>query len=351
MRKALIVGLSGEQLATEERALLSEERPAGIILFSRNCLSSGQVRDLVGAALDAIGCNALVAVDQEGGRVQRLRPPGWRALPPAAAYGRLHAAAPAAALRSARVVAELMASDLRDVGINMNCAPVLDVPVAGAHAVIGDRAYAASPHVVAQLGRAVVDGFINGGVVPVVKHIPGHGRARADSHFELPVVDVPMGELDATDFVPFRALRDAPSAMTAHVVYPALDPARPASTSELVTRHIRNDFGFDGLLMSDDIGMRALTGSIGERAAAVIGAGSDVVLHCSGVIGEMREAAASVPVLVGKPAERFERCLAITRRAGMPDRDLAERAVADLMALRPARGPSGGDASSPVESV
>jgi beta-N-acetylhexosaminidase len=334
MRKALITGLSGPRLTAEEAAFLRAARPCGLILFSRNCAAKDEIRALVDAAREAIGDgDLLVLIDQEGGRVQRLRPPLARALPPAAAYGRLYTQDPEAACRAAFLAARLLADELGAFGINANCAPVLDLPVPGAHDVIGDRAYARDPAPVIALGRAVMDGLSAGGVLPIIKHIPGHGRATADSHLELPVVDAPSAQLQATDFAPFRALADAPAAMTAHVVFTAMDTDHPASTSERLTREvIRGAIGFDGLLMSDDLSMRALSGTMSARTSAVIAAGSDVALHCSGAIEEMEEAAAAVPDLAGRPLQRWRDALAVTRRAEPYDRAEAEAALARVLA-------------------
>lgn len=332
-RTALIVGLEGVELHERERAFLGAARPAGIILFKRNLEHREQIRRLVADARAAIGADALVAIDQEGGRVQRLRPPLGRALPPAAAYAALYAEAPEPAIEAARLVARLLADDLKDLGIDTDCAPVLDVPVRGAHEIIGDRAYGHRPDQVIALGRAVAEGLMAGGVLPVIKHIPGHGRATADSHLALPVVTTPRAELAATDFAPFRALSSLPAAMTAHVVFAAIDGERPASTSAAVTRQIiREHIGFDGLLMSDDLGMQALTGSMRARAEAVIAAGSDVALHCSGSLAEMEAAAAGSPRLAGAALRRLEAALAVRRNDEPYDRAAAEAALARVLA-------------------
>ena len=353
MRKALAVGLAGPELGADEAAFLAAERPVGIILFARNCVSPEQVRALIAACHGAIGTDAtLVLIDQEGGRVQRLKPPVWRRLPAAAAYGELLEKAPDTALRFAGLIARLAADELAGLGVNMNCAPVLDVPVAGSHGVIGDRAYAMAPDAVARLGRAVMAGYAAGGIVPVIKHIPGHGRAEADSRVALPRVSASRAVLETSDLVPFRRLADAPAAMTAHVVYEALDPDQPASVSpKVITGLIRGDLGFDGLLMSDDIGMQALSGSLGARARAVIDAGCDIALQCSGQIGDMREAAVAVPMLSPGGAARLTRCLAIATAATPFDRNEAEQALAEMQAA--SVGPIGHvpSASSPVESV
>lgn len=333
MRAALIVGLSGPSLSREEAAFLAAARPCGIILFARNCVAPEQVRRLADTARVAVASDdLLVLVDQEGGRVRRLRPPDWPDLPAAASFARLYERDAGAGGRATHLVARLTADALRACGINTNCAPVLDVPVPGAHAIIGDRAYGVHPATVTRLGRCVAEGFLAGGVLPVMKHIPGHGRALADSHLELPIVSAPRAVLAVTDFEPFRALADLPAAMTAHVVFTDIDQEAPASTSVRVTRDvIRGEIGFDGLLMSDDIGMQALTGSMRARAEAVIRAGSDLALHCSGNLGEMEGAAAGVPVLAGQAEVRFARCLARLGRNEPFNAAAAEAALAEAL--------------------
>lgn len=335
MRAALISGLSGEILTPDERAFLRDVRPAGIILFARNCRDRDQIRQLVAAACSAIAADdVLVLIDQEGGRVRRLRPPNWRELPAAAAFARLRDRDRNAGERAAWLAARLTAQDLRSIGINTNCAPVLDLRIDGAHDIIGDRAYGSTPADVASLGRAVAEGLMAGGVVPVIKHIPGHGRALADSHFELPVVATSRAELAATDFAPFRALADMPAAMTAHVVYAAIDPALPGSASARVTAEvIRGDIGFGGLLMSDDLGMKALSGPFADRARVVIAAGSDIALHCSGNLTEMQAVAAGVPALAGRALDRFAACIAVTGRSEPFDVPEADAALAAVVAL------------------
>jgi beta-N-acetylhexosaminidase len=309
--KAFITGLAGDRVGEDERRFLRAARPAGLILFSRNCRSADQIRRLIAEFKAAVGeTRVLVLIDQEGGRVQRLRPPLARAMPPAAALGALYAADPAATCRAAFLLSRLVAEELRSLDINTSAAPVLDVRCAGTHDVIGDRSYGERADVVAVLGREVAAGLTAGGVLPVMKHIPGHGRAGADSHLELPVVTAGREELEAVDFAPFRALASLPAAMTAHVVYTAVDPSTPASTSARVTSEvIRGSIGFDGLLMSDDLSMRALTGSLRSRAQAVIAAGSDLALHCNGELAEMEEVAGAVPELAGRPLQRLEQAL------------------------------------------
>jgi beta-N-acetylhexosaminidase len=296
-------------------------------------LNKAQVRQLVEDTKSAIGADQLlVLIDQEGGRVRRLIPPEWRDLPAAAAYGKLYSTSPSIALARARLVARLTAADLREIGVNTNCAPVLDVPQSGAHKIIGDRAYSHTPAEVAALGRAVAEGLLAGGVVPVIKHIPGHGRARADSHVELPMVDASVTELERSDFVPFRALNGAPAAMAAHVVYSAVDLAAPASTSARVTTEvIRGAIGFDGLLMSDDLSMRALSGSMRSRAEAVIKAGSDIALHCNGNLGEAESVAAGVPALAERPLARYLRCIAALDRIEPFDAGEATAALSEML--------------------
>lgn len=335
MRTALITGVAGKVLTPDEVAFLRETRPAGLILFARNLESHDQIRALVAGAREAVGAREfLVLIDQEGGRVQRLRPPLGRALPPGAAYGQLYASDREAAKAAAFAVARLLADDLLALGINTDCAPVLDVPVAGSHQIIGDRAYGTEPQQVAALGRAVCEGFLAGGVLPVIKHIPGHGRATKDSHLALPVVDASHAELSATDFAPFKALNTMPAAMSAHVVFRAIDPDAPASTSEIVTRDvIRGEIGFDGLLMSDDLSMRALSGSIRDRAERVIAAGSDIVLHCNGDLAEMRKAVEGTPALAGAAEARFARAARMLNARKPFDQSLGESQLARVLAI------------------
>jgi beta-N-acetylhexosaminidase len=330
----LITGLAGELPTPEERAFLRDAQPCGLILFQRNCRTPDQVRRLVGEATAAIGgADVLVLIDQEGGRVCRLRPPQWRSLPPARAYGTLFARDAARGRHAAELAARLTAADLRDIGINTNCVPVLDVPVPGAHDIIGTRAYGETPAVVAELGRAVADGLMAGGVLPVMKHMPGHGRAGVDSHLALPRVGASQAELAAADFAPFRALADLPAGMTAHVVFTALDATQPASISPVVVGDIiRRDIGFDGLLMSDDLSMQALSGTMRERAEAVVAAGSDVVLHCNGDLAEMEQAAAGATVLAAAALRRYRRCLAVVGAARPFDRNEAETTLSEVLA-------------------
>lgn len=304
--KALILGASGTHLSSEEKAFFAGEAPWGFILFARNLSEPEQIRDLVASMRECVGrADAPVFIDQEGGRVQRLRPPLAGYYPPADRLGRIHAQDRDAAIRASWLMSRLHALDLIQYGINADCLPVLDVPIEGAHDVIGDRAYAHDPETVATLGRAAAEGLLSGGVMPVIKHIPGHGRAFSDSHHALPVVEASLDELRAHDFVPFKALRDAPAAMTAHVVYTAIDADNPATTSpRVISEIIRGEIGFDGLLMSDDLSMKALSGDFGGRTHSALAAGCDVVLHCNGGMDEMTPIARAAPVLAGEAGRR-----------------------------------------------
>jgi len=315
--KAMIMGAAGQRLTTEEQAFYRAERPWGFILFARNISELEQIRDLVASMRDAVGRpDAPVFIDQEGGRVQRLRPPLAPNYPHAAALGSIFAKDREAGLRAAWLMSRLHAFDLLKLGITADCLPVLDVPVAGAHDVIGNRAYGHDARTVAEMGRAAANGLLSGGVLPVMKHVPGHGRAGADSHKELPRVDASLDELRAQDFIPFRELNDLPMAMTAHVVYSALDAENPATTSpHIISQIVRGEIGFDGLLMSDDISMHALSGDFGARVEAILAAGCDVVLHCNGLMEEMRAVAKRTPELAGKAKLRAEAALNVVKRA------------------------------------
>lgn len=332
--KAMIVGVAGKGLSAEEAAFIRSEHPWGFILFGRNIGDAEQVRDLVAAMRDCVGRgDALVFVDQEGGRVQRLRPPLAPDYPPAAALGALHARDCKRGVRAAWLMSRLHAFDLSALGISADCLPVLDVPVEGAHEVIGSRAYASEPGTVAALGRAAAEGLLSGGVLPVIKHIPGHGRAFADSHLSLPVVDAGRDDLARHDFFPFKALADMPMAMTAHVIYSAIDPQFPATTSRRVIGEIvRGEIGFQGLLMSDDVSMRALSGDFANRTDAIFAAGCDVVLHCNGALEEMRAVADRTPLLAGAALSRAERAMALIGVPDTMDETFARAEFAELTA-------------------
>jgi beta-N-acetylhexosaminidase len=334
-RRAFITGVAGTELSAEEREFIAAEQPWGFILFKRNIENPAQVTALTGALRALIGdADAPVLIDQEGGRVQRFGPPHWPVYPPGAAFGRLYDIDRALGLAAARLSARLMADDLIKTGVTVDCLPLADVPVAGADAVIGDRAYGTEPAKVAAIARAVTDGLEGGGILPVLKHIPGHGRATADTHFALPVVDTPEIELERTDFAAFRPLADLPMAMTAHVVFSAVDAAHPATTSAtMIERVIRGFIGFQGLLMSDDLSMNALAGSVAERTRAVLAAGCDMVLHCNGKLDEMRRVARETPELSGKALARAERALA-ARKPPQPFDRAAARAELDGLIAR-----------------
>jgi beta-N-acetylhexosaminidase len=323
--RACILGCAGPTLSTEEIAFFRDIKPWGFILFARNVETPDQVRKLTEALRETVGrADAPILIDQEGGRVQRLRPPHWKRYPPGRAYGQLAGNDPLLKREITRLGARLIAHDLAALGINVDCVPVLDVPDPAGHEIIGDRAYGQTPDEVAALGRAAAEGLIAGGVLPVIKHIPGHGRAMADSHLELPVVDASYDDLDGRDFPPFRALSDMPMAMTAHVIYSAIDRKRPATTSKKAVRKvIRGALGFDGLLMSDDLSMKALSGDFTERARDSLAAGCDVVLHCNGDMGEMKAVVSGTGALKGKAARRADAALARIPRRVEP-LDLAE---------------------------
>ncbi len=305
MVKAFICGVEGHVLTHSERDFLEREQPYGVILFARNILNPAQVRALVHNIKAALGHPfANILIDQEGGRVARLRPPHWRAYPPA-----LTLAKQPDAERAIYVNARLIAEELRYLGITTDCAPMADVLAPECHAIIGDRAFGDTAEAVSKFARAQANGLIEGGILPVLKHIPGHGRATCDSHEDLPVVSAPLAELEAKDFPPFRALKDLPLGMTAHIIYEALDAKNCATLSPTVIRFIRESIGFDGLLMSDDLSMKALTGSYESRAANTLAAGCDLVLHCNGKMDEMRAVAAESNPLAGEALRRAEAVL------------------------------------------
>jgi beta-N-acetylhexosaminidase len=306
-----IFGLAGDMLAEDERALFREAEPAGFILFSRNCRSRNQLRRLTDGLRETVGRAEMpILIDQEGGRVARLAPPEWPDFPAGWRFAELYRKAPISAIEAARVNAEAIAVTLAEAGVNVDCLPVLDVRQADADDVIGDRALGDEPMQVAALGRAMLEGLEAGGVCGVVKHMPGHGRARADSHFELPVVDADEAAL-AEDLAPFRALRDAPMGMVAHLLYPVWDAERCASQSPVIVEQvIRRGIGFDGLLMSDDIGMAALSGSPADRARTVITAGCDVVLHGSGRFDEGEAVAGALGPIGDAARARLDRAMA-----------------------------------------
>ena len=312
--QAAIYGLEGLALKDDERSFFRDSEPAGFILFRRNCESHEQMLRLTDSLRALNGRDDVpILIDQEGGRVARMRPPEWPAFPPAERFAILYRAAPSSAIEAVRANARALALMIRSVGVNVNALPLLDVRQEGASDIIGDRALGSEPMQVAALGRAVLDGMASAGVVGIIKHIPGHGRALVDSHKELPVVTAGADELES-DLEPFERLASAPMGMTAHVVYTAWDSERPASLSPVVIRDIiRERIGFDGWLMSDDLGMEALKGDFASRAAGVVAAGCDVALHCSGKMDEMVEVASSVPSMSAEGHDRLARAMASTR--------------------------------------
>lgn len=330
---AAFFGSAGTTLTVDERAFFRHCDAAGYILFRRNVETPDQVRALVDDFRDCVGRDdAPVLIDQEGGRVARLTAPTWRKAPPAAVFGEIADRDPVLGARGAFLNALLIGTELKALGINVDCAPVLDLRVPGAHDIIGDRAFSEAPEMIGRLGRAACEGFLEAGVVPVIKHVPGHGRAKTDSHESLPVVDTPLDQLRATDFVPFQMLSDALMGMTAHIVYTALDADRPATTSlRVVGEVIRAELGFDGLLMSDDICMKALRGTPGERTDAVIAGGCDIVLHCNGNLDEMQAVAAAAPALSESGLRRLERALSAVAGRSHADVDNAQAELDNIL--------------------
>jgi beta-N-acetylhexosaminidase len=335
MRSRAIYGCAGMALSEEERAFFRDVEPWGFILFARNIHDRSQVRSLAESLRETVGDGrAPILIDQEGGRVARLTPPGWKARPPAARFGAVYASQHETGLEATYLNARLIAHDLAELGINVDCLPILDVPVEGADDIIGDRAFARDPVAIIDLGKAQIEGLMDGGVLPIMKHIPGHGRATADSHHALPRVSTDAEELSATDFVTFRSLDTCPMAMTAHVVYEAIDGHRPATTSPKVIRDvIRGEMGFDGLLISDDLSMNALDGPLSVRTKAALFAGCDVVLHCNGILDEMREVASEVKPLDGQAQRRAEHALSHLVAPDEFDPATAEARLTELLGV------------------
>jgi beta-N-acetylhexosaminidase len=330
--QAAIYGLEGLEVTDDERDFFRDAEPAAFILFKRNCQSQEQLLQLTDSLRDLTGrTNLPILIDQEGGRVARMQPPVWPAFPAGEKFDLLYQAAPSSAIEAARANARALGLMLRSAGINVDALPLLDVRQPGATDIIGDRALGSNPMQVAALGRAVLDGLASAGVVGIVKHMPGHGRALVDSHKELPVVAASAEELEV-DLEPFERLASAPMGMTAHVVYTTWDPDHPASLSPTVIGDIiRGRIGFDGFLMSDDLGMEALQGDFGSRAAGVVAAGNDAALHCSGKMDEMVAVAGSVPAMTSEGEARLSRAMAATMRKAQ-GMDLAE-AIATRDAL------------------
>jgi beta-N-acetylhexosaminidase len=316
---AFICGCVGLELSADESRFIRESQPWGLILFKRNVADKAQLRGLTARFRDLVGRpDAPVLIDQEGGRVQRMGPPHWQAYPTAATFDRLPIDLDAKRAL-VRLTAQLIAHDLAEVGITIDCLPVLDIPIPGGHSVIGNRAFAQDPVRVGLLGRSAAEGLMAGGVLPTIKHIPGHGRALADSHHAVPIVSVPQTELEASDFIPFQMLSDMPMALTAHVVFQALDAERPATQSKaVIDKIIRHQLGFTGLLISDDVSMQALSGTLRGRAEAAFRAGVEVCLHCNGNLAEAAGVAAAAPLLAGTALQRAQAALARVPRLVEP---------------------------------
>ena len=333
--QAAMYGFSGPVLTDEERDFFRDADPAGFIVFKRNCIDREQLRALTDSLRDLSGNAEIpILIDQEGGRVARMKPPGWQAFPAAWSFAELYEKAPISAIEAAMANARALGLMVRDCGINVDCLPLLDVRQEGADDIIGDRAMGSDPMQVAALGRAVLDGLASAGTVGVIKHIPGHGRAMVDSHKELPVVDASDEEL-AIDLEPFQKLNWAPMAMVAHVVFTAWDKERPATLSPTVIDDIiRGRIGFDGFLMSDDIGMEALSGDAGTRASGVVAAGCDVALHCSGKMDEMISVANAIPAMSEGGKERLLQAMVIAKgESDGPDFEMEIAKRDELLAL------------------
>lgn len=315
--RAVVFGCAGPTLSAAERGLFRDADPLGFILFRRNCVDPEQVRTLVADLRDAVGRVCPVLIDQEGGRVQRLRAPHWRETPAAA---RLAALGGDTAIEAVTLAHRLIACQLATLGVTVDCAPVLDLARPETTDAIGDRAFSSEIDAVTALGRAAIDGLMAGGILPVIKHMPGHGRATVDSHHDLPRVSADLATLATSDFAPFRALNDAPWGMTTHIVFDAIDPERPATCSPTVIEDvIRGEIGFEGVLVSDDIVMQALEGSPAERAQRALSAGCDVVLDGAGDLEAMHAVTAAVPLLTDAARARLERAEA--RRPAPDDVD------------------------------
>lgn len=331
--RAFICGCEGDALTDSERRFFRESSPWGFILFQRNISAPDQALRLVEALREAVGRDAPVLIDQEGGRVARLRPPHWDEYPPARIFGNLAKRDFGKAVEALDLCLRLMSRDVAALGVDVMCLPVLDVPVTGAHDVIGDRAYGDDAELAAGLGRVAIETLLDVGVLPVAKHVPGHGRARVDSHASLPVVDSDMSDLERCDFVPFKALSHAPMMMTAHILYTALDPDVPATFSaRVIGKTIRTGIGFDGLLISDDLSMNALSGTMEERARCALTAGCDIALHCNGKMPEMEALAGIAPMLAGDPARRSEKALSLRQERTVEIPQDARARLDDMLA-------------------
>ncbi len=331
--KPVIVGCTGLELSHEERRLFSSANPLGLILFARNIDNPSQVTRLTNEFRSCVGrADAPVLIDQEGGRVARLRPPHWDELPPAALLGELYRIDPVRGIAAAKVLGRILASQLSALGINVDCTPVLDLRIAEADKVIGDRAFSADPKTIAALGRALCDGLRVGGVMPVIKHLPGHGRAMADSHHALPVVETSLDTLEMADFSPFSALRDMPIGMTAHILYTAIDREKCATLSPtVISTIIRQQIGFNGLLLSDDLGMKALSGTPADLAVEAVQAGCDVALYCQHDLAAMTEILERLPLMSDESSQRYRNAVNWMRPMNLFDPHLARAEFSQLI--------------------
>lgn len=323
---ACIFGCEGPKLTPQEKQFFKAVDPWGFILFARNVSDARQIRALTAEIRDCVGRNAPILIDQEGGRVQRLRGPEWSEwLPPLEQVARISDS------RLMHLRYRIIAAELYALGIDVNCAPMLDIATPDSHEIIENRCFGHDPETVTKMGRAAAEGLLAGGVLPIIKHIPGHGRANMDSHFELPHLDTPRSVLQKSDFIPFRQLADLPMAMTAHIVYTDIDPRKCATQSHTVIDTIRKDMGFDGLIMTDDLSMKALQGSFSERCIASFDAGCDVVLHCNGNMDEMRQISDATPTLADTALARADTALAMRKTPELFDIDAAKAQFTALM--------------------
>jgi beta-N-acetylhexosaminidase len=330
--KAAIFGLEGKEISAEERIFFEKTLPLGFILFARNIDNPAQVKKLVADLKAIAGFECPILIDQEGGRVARLKPPHWRASPPMGRFAKIALNNLEKAEEGVYLNARLIGRELYDLGINIDCAPVCDILFKDAHDIVGDRSFGADIDIVSSLARKTAEGLLDSGVLPIIKHIPGHGRAKADSHAELPLVDAPIAELAATDFKVFQNLKDMPWAMTAHILYTAIDKNQPATLSKKAIEIIRSDIGFEGVLVSDDLSMEALKGSFSDRTRSAIEAGCDVVLHCNGKMHEMVEIADNVDVLSEEALVRVQKSLKLLKQPKDINISEFENSVAEVLA-------------------
>lgn len=329
----VVFGCSQVELTSAERKFFEAANPFGFILFKRNCENPDQVRQLIRELRLAVGRDDTpIFIDQEGGRVARLQPPAWTHYPAARLFGLAYETGADLAREAIRLHTRILAHELVSLGITVNCAPVVDLFVPGASPAIGDRALSRQPAVVAELARLQAETFLDNGIVPVVKHFPGHGRLKTDPHLMLPIIDATRAELESEDFVPFELLKDLPVGMNSHAVFTALDPHNAATLSAYVQQEIiRGHLGFDGLMLSDDINMKALQGGAGDIARKVQAAGSEIILHCNGVMDEMREVAAALEPMSDETLQRWERARSMVKAPDPRYNPAADTARLDML--------------------